>query len=127
MGEVYKGFNIQTLRSRRDQDDPAGMVARNADVFALFRREASTLHNLHHEAIVRYFVFSVDPDLQRAYLAMEFVDGPSLAKTAAQRPLSLAEVAILRKRIASAMEARASLRGDPSRHLLGQHHSAGRQ
>src|SRR5580692_7268127 len=104
MGEVYKGFNIQT-------HDPVAIKmilpewARSADVFALFRREASTLHNLHHEAIVRYFGFSVDPDLQRAYLAMEFVDGPSLAKRLAQRPLSLAEVAILRKRIGGAMEA----------------------
>jgi serine/threonine protein kinase len=104
MGEVYRGFNIQTR-------DPVAIkvilpeLARNADAFALFRREASTLHNLQHEAIVRYFVFSVDPDLQRAYLAMEFVDGPSLTKRIAQGPLSLEEVSILRKRIAGALEA----------------------
>jgi serine/threonine protein kinase len=104
MGEVYKGFNIQT-------NDPVAIklvlpeLARNADAFSLFRREASTLHNLHHEAIVRYFVFSVDPELQRAYLAMEFVDGPSLSKTLQSGPLTLAEVAILRKRIGGALEA----------------------
>lgn len=104
MGEVYKGFNIQTR-------DPVAIkmilpeLARNADVFALFKREASTLHNLQHEAIVRYFVFSVDPDLQRAYLAMEFVDGPSLTTRLAQGPLPVAEVTILRKRIAGALEA----------------------
>jgi serine/threonine protein kinase len=104
MGEVYRGFNIQTR-------DPVAIkvilpeLARNADAFALFRREASTLHDLQHEAIVRYFVFSVDPDLQRAYLAMEFVDGPSLKSKIAQGPLSLAEVTILRKRIAGALEA----------------------
>lgn len=104
MGEVYKGFNIQT-------HDPVAIkmilpeLARNPDAFALFKREASTLHNLQHEAIVRYFVFSVDPDLRRAYLAMEFVDGPSLTKRLTQGPLTLAEATILRKRIAGALEA----------------------
>jgi serine/threonine-protein kinase len=104
MGEVYKGFNIQT-------NDPVAIkmilpeLASNPDAFALFRREASTLHNLQHEAIVRYFVFSVDPDLQRAYLAMEFVDGPSLTKRLTQGKLTLAEANILRKRIGGALEA----------------------
>ncbi|MGD0186219.1 MAG: protein kinase [Roseiarcus sp.] len=104
MGEVYKGFNIQT-------HDPVAIkmirpeLSRNPDALALFRREASTLHNLQHEAIVRYFVFSVDPDLQRAYLAMEFVDGPSLTKRLASGPLPLAEVKILQKRIGGALEA----------------------
>jgi serine/threonine protein kinase len=104
MGEVYKGFNIQT-------NDPVAIkmilpeLASNPEAFALFRREASTLHNLQHEAIVRYFVFSVDPDLQRAYLAMEFVDGPSLTKRLTQGPMPLAEVKILQKRIGGALEA----------------------
>ena len=77
----------------------------NPDLLALFRREASTLFNLHHEAIVRYFVFSVDPALQRAYLAMEFVDGPSLAKRVAERPLSVEEARILIRRIGPALDA----------------------
>ena len=104
MGEVYKGFNIQT-RDLVAIKMILPELARNEDVFALFRREATTLHNLQHEAIVRYFVFSVDPDLQRAYLAMEFVDGPSLTKRLAQGPLSIVEANILRKRIAGALEA----------------------
>ncbi|MGO8797937.1 MAG: serine/threonine-protein kinase [Roseiarcus sp.] len=104
MGEVYKGFNIQT-------NDPVAIkmilpeLSNNPDAFALFRREASTLHNLQHEAIVRYYVFSVDPELQRAYLAMEFVDGPSLTKRLTQGRLTLAEATILRKRIGGALEA----------------------
>jgi serine/threonine-protein kinase len=104
MGEVYKGFNIQT-------NDPVAIkmirpeLSRNPDAFALFRREASTLHNLQHEAIVRYFVFSVDPELQRAYLAMEFVDGPSLTKRLAAGALPLADVRILQRRIGGALEA----------------------
>ncbi len=104
MGEVYRGFNIQT------RDIVAIKMIRpefmnNQEVFELFRREASILHNLTHEAIVRYFVFSVDPDIGRAYLAMEFVDGPSLTKRLASGPLPLAEVRILQRRVANALGA----------------------
>ena len=78
MGEVYKGRMIET-------GDPVAIkmikpeLAGNDAVISLFRKEASSLHYLHHDAIVRYFVFSVDRTLGRPYLAMEFVDGPSLS------------------------------------------------
>ena len=90
MGEVYRGFNIQTA------DIVAIKMIRpefsdNDEVMELFRREASILHNLVHEAIVRYFLFSVDPVIGRAYLAMEFVDGPSLSDRLTSGPLSLPE------------------------------------
>ncbi len=103
MGEVYRGFNVQTA------DIVAIKMIRpefsdNDEVMELFRREASILHNLVHEAIVRYFLFSVDPVIGRAYLAMEFVDGPSLRDRLTSGPLSLPDVTILRKRIASALE-----------------------
>ena len=104
MGEVYRGFNIQTrdvVAIKMIRPD----MSSHPDALALFRREASTLHNLQHEAIVRYFVFSVDPDLQRAYLAMEFVDGPSLTKRLTSGPLPLAEVRILQERIGGALDA----------------------
>jgi len=103
MGEVYRGFNIQT-------GDPVAIkmirpeFARDPEIFELFRREASILHSFTHDAIVRYFVFSVDPQLQRAYLAMEFVEGPSLKKRLTSGPLPLADVQILQKRIAAALE-----------------------
>ena len=61
MGEVYRGFQHSDPRPRGDQDDPPEF-SNNPEVLELFRREASILHNLMHEAIVRYFVFSVDPD-----------------------------------------------------------------
>ncbi len=103
MGEVYRGFNIQT-------GDPVAIkmirpeFSNDPEIFELFRREASILHSFTHDAIVRYFVFSVDPQLQRAYLAMEFVEGPSLKKRLMSAPLPLAEVQILQKRIAAALE-----------------------
>ena len=103
MGEVYRGFNIQTsdivaIKMIRPE------FSNNDEVMELFRREASILHNLVHEAIVRYFLFSVDPIIGRAYLAMEFVDGLSLSDRLTSGPLSMPEITILRKRIASALE-----------------------
>jgi serine/threonine protein kinase len=104
MGEVYRGFNIQT-------GDPVAIkmirpeFSRDPEIFELFRREASILHSFTHDAIVRYFVFSVDPQVQRAYLAMEFVEGPSLKKRLSSGPLSLADVRMLQTRIGSALEA----------------------
>ena len=104
MGEVYKGFNIQT-------GDPVAIkvvrpeLSRSADAVALFRREASTLNTLHHDAIVRYYVFSVDTELQRAYLAMEYVDGPSLTDRILSAPLTSAELDVFRVRMGSALEA----------------------
>ncbi len=103
MGQVYRAFNVQTR-------DPVAIKMIRAElsgdeaVIALFRREASTLFNLHHEAIVRYFVFSVDPELRRAYLAMEFVEGPSLATRIAERPLSVAEARTLLQRVGAALD-----------------------
>jgi serine/threonine-protein kinase len=109
MGEVYRGHAIQTgdvvaiklIRTDLAEDDSA---------LALFRREASALHSIHHEAIVRYFVFSVDPILQRPYLAMEFVEGEALSDILRQGPLPLADVMALKERIASGLHA-AHLRG----------------
>jgi len=80
-------------------------LTNNPDVLELFKREAKTLHQLAHEAIVRYFVFTVDPDTRRAYLAMEFVDGLSLTNRFESSPLPLADVKILQTRIGSALEA----------------------
>src|ERR1700754_1925139 len=78
MGEVYKAHAIQT-------GDPVAIklmlpeLAENDAALALFRKEASALHYLQHDAIVRYYVFTVEPILQRPYLAMEYVDGRSLS------------------------------------------------
>jgi serine/threonine-protein kinase len=104
MGEVYRGVSIQTR-------DPYAIkmirpdLSNDPEILALFSREATTLYRLQHEAIVRYFVFSIDPGLQRAYLAMEFVDGVALSKRLSSGPLSLAEVEILKARVAGGLDA----------------------
>ncbi len=104
MGEVYKGHSIQT------GDDVAIKVIRadlaeNEIAIALFRNEASKLHRLHHEAIIRYFVFSIDPQLNRTYLAMEFVEGEPLSDMVRRGPLPVESVRRLAQRIALGLSA----------------------
>lgn len=102
MGEIYKGHTIQT------GDTVAIKVllpeyAGNEAALALFRREASALHNLHHEAIVRYYVFTIEPELRRPYLAMEFVEGQSLKDVVKREPLTYEAVRGLLVRVASGL------------------------
>ena len=54
MGEIYKGHVIET-------GDPVAVklmlpeLAANEAALTLFRKEASALHHVHHDAIVRYY------------------------------------------------------------------------
>jgi serine/threonine protein kinase len=112
MGEVYKGRAIQTgdaVAIKIVRPD----MAQDGNVLTLFRNEAAALHNLYNEAIVRYYVFTVDPATQATYLAMEFVDGQSLSDRLKDGPLSFEEVELLRRRIANGLQAA---------HLLGITH-----
>jgi serine/threonine protein kinase len=104
MGDVYRGHAIET------GDQVAIKVMRadladNAMALALFRKEASALHYIHHEAIVRYYVFSNDPGTRRLYLAMEFVDGKPLSDLFGQGPLGFEEVCLLQQRLAAGLDA----------------------
>ena len=104
MGEVYKGRAMQTgdaVAIKMIRPD----MARDEAVIALFRREATALHNLYNEAIVRYYVFAIDPASETPYLAMEFVDGQPLSERIKERPLSVEEADILRQRVAPGLHA----------------------
>ena len=104
MGEIYRGHAIET-------GDPVAIkvmrtdLADNTMALALFRKEASALHNIHHEAIVRYYIFSNDPGTRRHYLAMEFVDGQPLSDLLAQGPLAFESVCQLQQRLAEGLHA----------------------
>lgn len=104
MGEVYRCREIQT-------NTPIAIkmllpeMAENEAALALFRREATALHNLPHDAIVRYFLFTVEPVLQRPYLAMEFVEGRSLSDVIEEGPLTFDALVKLMRRIASGFQA----------------------
>lgn len=104
MGEVYIARVVQT----GDKVAIKMILPEHADndiIVDLFRREASTLHNLYHEAIVRYYVFSVDPALNRPYLSMEFADGPALGDRLLDGPLDEDQMAVLRRRVAGGLHA----------------------
>ena len=103
MGEVFKGFNIQT-------GDPVAIkivlpeFARDEMILELFRKEARILNHLAHDAIVRYYVFSIDSAIGRPYLAMEFVDGQSLADRTKTVPLVADDFTYLLKRLADGLD-----------------------
>jgi Protein kinase domain len=104
MGEIYRAHAIQTGDAVAIKLIRADL-AEDESVLALFRREAAALHRIYHEAIVRYYVFSVDPALRRPYLAMEFVVGEPLSDVLRAGPLSLAELMALKQRIGSGLDA----------------------
>src|SRR5882724_3788155 len=85
MGEVYRGHNIQTGEPVAIKTILPELAAQEA-ISALFKKEATILGRLYHDTIVRYYSFSRDPRLGRPYLAMEFVDGVSLADRIKAKP-----------------------------------------
>ncbi|SFN86293.1 serine/threonine protein kinase [Mesorhizobium sp. NFR06] len=104
MGEVYRGHNIQT------GDHVAIKIvlpefARDQTILSLFRKEASILNHLSHDAVVRYHVFTIDKGIGRPYLAMEFVDGESLFDVMRRGPMPGEDVRRLCHRLASGLSA----------------------
>jgi serine/threonine-protein kinase len=102
MGEVFKGHNVQT-------GDPIAIkmvlpeYAQDPLIMELFRKEARVLFRLAHDAIVRYYVFTIAAEVGRPYLAMEYVDGPSLAERIKSGPLTTEEVTTLKNRLADGL------------------------
>jgi serine/threonine-protein kinase len=104
MGEVYKGRAIQTgdaVAIKTIRPD----LAQNQAALSLFRKEAAALHNLYHEALVRYYVFSVDPQIGSPYLAMEYVDGEPLSDVLKRGALGYEAVRLLQRRLADGLQA----------------------
>jgi len=104
MGDVYRGHEIETgdtvaIKLIRDQ------LAGDEAVLAMFRNEALALRRIHHEAIVRYFGFTLEPQLRRHYLAMEFVEGQPLSDLLDRGPLPAPQVLALMRRIAAGLQA----------------------
>ncbi len=104
MGEIYRGHAIETgdlvaIKVMRTD------LADNETALALFRKEASALHFIYNEAIVRYYAFASDPGIRRHYLAMEFVDGVPLSDLLKHAPLGFDAVQRLQQRIAAGLYA----------------------
>ena len=86
MGEVYRGHNIHN-------GEPVAIkivlpsLAHDPKIVALFQKESTTLSRLSHEAIVRYHVFTNDPQIGRPCLVMEFVSGTPLSERIEAGPM----------------------------------------
>jgi len=81
MGVVYKGFDpdirrvvaLKTIRRQLDDRTDGGGIS----AAARFRNEAQAAGRLMHQGIVQVYDFGVDADV--AFIAMEFVEGHTLA------------------------------------------------
>ncbi|OZA11377.1 MAG: hypothetical protein B7Y02_08885, partial [Rhodobacterales bacterium 17-64-5] len=104
MGEVYRGRNVFN-------GEPVAIKivlgSQSADEThtKLFEREALVLSKLAHEAIVRYHVFTNDPQIGRPCLVMEFVAGPSLLERMTEGPMPIEDVRTVMRRVASGLGA----------------------
>jgi len=104
MGEVFRGENAFT-------GDVVAIkivlnsLANDEKVAALFMREAKVLCQLSDQAIVRYYNFVKDTNLDRFCLIMEFVEGTSLADEMRERgPLAADKCKQLIRRLASGLD-----------------------
>ncbi len=104
MGEVFRGVNAFT-------GDAVAIkivlqsLANDSKIAALFMREAKVLCGLSDNAIVRYFNFVKDADLDRFCLIMEFIDGVSLSDFVRdERPLTEDEARGLLRRVARGLD-----------------------
>jgi serine/threonine-protein kinase len=101
MGEVYLAQHVglgtwHAIKVIRPE------LFSNQQVLDLFRREATVLRGVRHDAIVSYDG-SFRDEKGRDYLVMEYVEGPSLHDRLAQGPLSLGDVFVLRDRLTTGL------------------------
>ncbi|MGH6928518.1 MAG: serine/threonine-protein kinase, partial [Dongiaceae bacterium] len=101
MGEVYRARHAEL-----DTDHAIKIIlpelANDQRIVDLFRREASVLRTIRHDAVVSYDGVFRDEN-GRLYLVMEFADGPSLSKLMRERTFSADEIRQLRDRLADGL------------------------
>jgi len=99
MGEIHLAVDLETsahvaLKVLRWQSD---------SIEARFVREATVLAELSHPGIVRYVAHGRASADEGAYLAMEWIEGESLAERLKRGPLSVADTLTLGSRMAEAL------------------------
>ena len=103
MGEVYRATHVE-LGTEHAIKVILPELTDNSKVVDMFRREAGSLRNVRHDAVVAYDGVFRD-EHGRLYLVMEFVSGPSLSDRLRQGRLDPEEVLLLRDRIAGGLAA----------------------
>ena len=120
MGRVYRALDRST-----GEIVALKMLGAHAQLAERFAREAAVLAEVAHPGIVRYIAHGSETDGAQ-YLAMEWIEGETLAKRLARAPLSLEETIALARRSADALSAlhrRGIVHRDlkPSNILLANH------
>lgn len=103
MGEVYRGRNIHNGEAVAIKI-VLPHLANDEMIVSLFQKEAKVLGRLFHEAIVRYHVFTNDPEIGRPCIVMEFVEGTSMNEIVKKGPMPLEDVKVLLRRLAGALD-----------------------
>ena len=102
MGEVYRARDLKLGREVALKILPETFAA-DAERLARFQREAQVLASLNHPNIGAIYGLEDTSDIRA--LALELVDGPTLAERIARGPLPLDEVLPIARQIAEALEA----------------------
>lgn len=104
MGRVYEGRNIASGEQVAIKVILAQYAA-DDQFMALFRREASALEKIGHDALVKYRALAFDRGRNVNYLAIEYVDGPSMAQVLHGEPADPALVRRVLRRMAQGLHA----------------------
>jgi serine/threonine-protein kinase len=102
MGEVYRARDTRLHRDVALKILPEAF-AFDPDRLARFEREAQVLAALNHPNIAA--IYGLEHDAQTKALALEFVDGPTLADRIEQGPLPIDEALSIARQIVDALEA----------------------
>jgi serine/threonine protein kinase/tetratricopeptide (TPR) repeat protein len=102
MGEVYRARDVRLGRSVAIKALPAAF-ARDPDRLARFEREARVLASVQHSGIA--VLYGIEDGDGTSYLAIELVEGETLAQRLARAPLSPTETLDVGAQIASALDA----------------------
>ncbi len=102
MGEVYLGRDTKLNREVAIKVLPATFTD-DPDRLARFRREAQVLASLNHPNIGAIYSFEESDGIHA--LALEYVEGPTLAEQIARGPIPLETALSIARQIAEALEA----------------------
>jgi serine/threonine-protein kinase len=102
MGEVYRSTDTRLGREVALKFLP-DLFADDAERLARFQREAQLLASLNHPHIAA--IYGLEESAGIHFLALELVEGPTLAERIAEGPMPMAEALGIAMQIAEALEA----------------------
>ena len=100
MGRVYRAKNVTLERDRRAEDAGAAVFSADEAFVQRFLKEARAAARLNHPNIVQIYDFGCEEGIY--YLAMEYVDGPSLRTSGHGRLAERDAIMLVRHAVARA-------------------------